>query len=68
MYASRCVLLTYHKIPVKTQHIISITLYSDMFRLARFVIRLSLTIFKMYKVTVHIWDPKGQRYFVQLNL
>jgi len=34
-------------------------LYSAMFRLARVIIRLSLTIFKVYKVTVHIWDPKG---------
>jgi len=33
--------------------------YSDMFRLARVIIRLSLTIFKVYKGTVHIWDPKG---------
>jgi len=48
-----------YKIPVKTQHIISIMLYSDVFRLARVIIRLSLTIFKVYKVTVHIWDPKG---------
>jgi len=51
--------LNNHKILVKTQHIISITLYSDMFRLARVIIRLSLTIFKVYKVSVHIWDPKG---------
>ena len=33
-------------------------LYSDMFRLARVIIRLSLTIFKVYKVTVHIWYAK----------
>jgi len=45
-----------YKIPVKTQHIISIMIYSDMFRLARVIIRLSLNIFKVYKVTVHIWD------------
>ena len=34
-------------------------LYSDMFPLARVIIRLPLTIFKVYKVTVHIWAPKG---------
>ena len=33
--------------------------YSDMFRLARVIIMLPLTIIKVYKVTVHIWDPKG---------
>ena len=33
-------------------------LYNDMFRLERVIIRLSLTIFKVYKVTVHILDPK----------
>jgi len=47
------------KISVKTQHIISIMLYSDMFQLEGVIIRLSLTIFTVYKVTVHIWDPKG---------
>ena len=34
--------LNNYKIQVKTQHIISITLYSDMFRLARVIIRLPL--------------------------
>ena len=48
-----------YKIPLKTQHLISIMLYSDMFRLARVIIRLYLTIFKVCKLTVHIWDPKG---------
>ena len=51
--------LNNHKIPVKIQHIISIVLYSDMFRLARVIIKPFLTIFKVYKVTVHILDPKG---------
>jgi len=51
--------LNNYKISAKTQHVISIMLYSDMFRLARVIIRLSLTIIKLYKVTVHIWDPKG---------
>ena len=40
--------LNNYKIPVKTQHIISIMLYSDMLRLVRVIIRLSLTIFKVY--------------------
>jgi len=34
--------LNYYKIPVTTQHVISIMLYSDTFRLIRVIIRLSL--------------------------
>jgi len=37
--------LNNYKISVKTQHIISIMFYSDMFRLARVIIRVPLTIF-----------------------
>ena len=32
-------------------------LYSDMFRLSRVIIRLSLTIFKLRKITVDNLDP-----------
>ena len=41
-------ILNIYKIPVKTQHIIPIMLYSDMFRLARVIIRISLTILTKY--------------------
>jgi len=34
--------LNNHKIPVKTQHITQIMLYSDMFRLVKVIIRLPL--------------------------
>ena len=53
--------LNNYNVPVKTQHIISVTLHSDMCRLETVIIRLPLirTIFKAYKLTGHIWVPKG---------
>jgi len=48
--------LNNHKIPVKTQHVISIMFYSDVFRLEEVIIRLLL---KPYlRCTKYIWDPK----------
>ena len=49
--------LNNYKISVQTQYVISIMLYSYMFRPTRVIIRLPLIIFKVYKVTQHIWGP-----------